>query len=399
VIESLKSILLKPGREKSVLRRHPWVFSGAVAKVEGDPLPGETVTVLKSDHTPLALAAYSPKSSILARIWAWDAQEEIGIRFFENKLRIAINLRKDNSFLQNSSNACRLVFAESDGLPGLVVDQYGHYLVLQLQTVGVEYWKKELVSSLREITGCDNIYERSDLDVRRLEGLTERVGVLTGQEPPEQVEISEHGLRYLVDIRGGQKTGFFLDQRDNRLWLQHFAAGKKVLNCFCYTGGFSLNAERAGAAEVISIDSSKDALALAQRNASLNGCRMEQMTWLEADVFQQLRRFRDEGQSFDLIVLDPPKFAPTAQHAARAARAYKDINLLAFKLLRPNGVLFTFSCSGGISMELFQKIVADAALDAGVTARILYKLHQAADHPVALPFPESEYLKGLVCQV
>ena len=370
-----------------------------MAGVEGDPQPGETVTVLQSDHTPVALAAYSPKSSILARIWTWDVQEEIDIRFFENKLRIAIILRKGNSFLQNSSNSCRLVFAESDGLPGLVVDQYDHWLVLQLQTVGVEHWKNELVSSLQEITGCENIYERSDLDVRRLEGLPERAGVLSGQEPPDQLEINEHGLRYLVDVKHGQKTGFFLDQRENRRLVQQFADERKVLNCFCYTGGFSLNAERAGAEEVVSIDSSADALALAQKNAFLNGCHPDRMTWLEADVFQQLRRFRDEGQSFDLIVLDPPKFAPTAQHAARAARAYKDINLLAFKLLHPGGVLFTFSCSGGISMELFQKIVADAALDAGVTARILQKLHQAADHPVALPFPESEYLKGLVCQV
>jgi 23S rRNA (cytosine1962-C5)-methyltransferase len=398
-VESLKSILLKPGREKSVLRCHPWIFSGAVAKVEGDPQPGETVTVLQSDHSPLALAAYSPRSSILARIWTWDVQEEIGIRFFKNKLRIAINVRKENHSFQNSSNACRLVFAESDGLPGLVVDQYDNWLVLQLQTVGVEHWKNELVTSLREITGCENIYERSDLDVRRLEGLPERVGVLSGQQAPEQVEINENGLRFLVDVKNGQKTGFFLDQRENRRLVQQFAAGKKVLNCFCYTGGFSLNAARAGAAEVVSIDSSADALALAQKNASLNGCRLDQMTWLEADVFQQLRRFRDEGRSFDLIVLDPPKFAPTIQHAARAARAYKDINLLAFKLLRPGGVLFTFSCSGGITMELFQKIVADAALDAGVTARILQKMHQASDHPVALNFPESEYLKGLVCQV
>ncbi len=280
-----------------------------------------------------------------------------------------------------------------------MVDQYDHWLVLQLQTVGAEHWKNELVSSLHEITGCENIYERSDLDVRRLEGLPERVGVLSGKEPPDQVEISEHGLRYLVDVKHGQKTGFFLDQRENRRLLQQFSAGKKVLNCFCYTGGFSLNAERAGAAEVVSIDSSADALALAQKNASLNGCRLDHMIWLEADVFQQLRRFRDERQSFDLIVLDPPKFAPTVQHADRAARAYKDINLLAFKLLNPGGMLFTFSCSGGVSMELFQKIVADAALDAGVSASILQKSAPGADHPVALTFPESEYLKGLICQV
>jgi 23S rRNA (cytosine1962-C5)-methyltransferase len=395
----VKSIVLKPGREKSVLRHHPWIFSGAIAGVEGEPQPGETVTVLNAKRVPIAQAAYSPKSSIMARIWSWQPQEEIGIRYFENKLRIAINKRKEIPSVINNTNAIRLVHAESDGLPGLIVDQYDSYLVLQLLTTGVESWKDSIVRSLQEITGIQNIFERSDVDSRLLEGLKGRSGVISGNEPAEEIEINEFGIHYLVNIRTGQKTGFFLDQRDNRQKVQEFARNRRVLNCFCYSGGFSLNAARAGAVEVISIDSSADALQLAQKNAQLNGCDPERMSWVEADVFQQLRTYRDERQNFDLIILDPPKFAPTIRQVPKAARAYKDINLLAFKLLRPGGVLFTFSCSGGISMELFQKIVADAALDANVDARITGKLHQAADHPVALNFPESEYLKGLICQV
>lgn len=395
----MNSLILKPGRERSLLRKHPWIFSGAIARLEGDPQPGDTITVLQADRQPLGLAAFSPKSSIIARIWSWDAQEDIGIRFFENKLRIAINKRNENRFLQKSTNACRLVYGESDCLPGIILDRYDRWLVVQLLTSGAERWKKEIIQSIHTITRFDNIYERSDLDVRKLEGLSEHAGVLSGDVPKGPIDIQEYDIHYLVDIQHGQKTGFFLDQRENRRKVQEYAAGKKVLNCFCYTGGFSLNSEKAGANEVVSIDSSADALALAQKNARLNDCRLDRMSWLEADVFQQLRRYRDENQTFDLIILDPPKFAPTIQHTAKAARAYKDINLLAFKLLNPGGVLFTFSCSGGISLELFQKIVADAALDADVQAQILEKLHQATDHPIALNFPESEYLKGLICQV
>jgi len=395
----LKAILLKPGREKSVRRHHPWIYSGAIEKVEGDPQPGETVTVFGSTREPLALAAYNPGSSIVARIWSWEFTEEINKSFFKNKLRKAIDQRRRNPFLQKSTNAFRLLYAESDQLPGLVLDQYDQWLVVQLLTAGVEYWKNELVEAIKEVTEIENVFERSDLDVRRLEGLSERTGVLSGEEPPELIEIVENGIRYLVNIKSGQKTGFYLDQRENRQKICEYAFEKRVLNCFCYTGGFSLNSLKAGAAEVVSIDSSADALELGQKNALLNGCRLGHMTWYEADVFQQLRRYRDEGRTFDLIVLDPPKFAPAMRNVSRAARGYKDINRLAFKLLEPGGILFTFSCSGGISMPLFQKIVADAALDAGVQAQIIQKLHQASDHPIALNFPESEYLKGLICQI
>jgi 23S rRNA (cytosine1962-C5)-methyltransferase len=393
-------IVLKPGREKSVLRHHPWIFSGAIARVEGDPQPGETVLILQADKTPIASAAISPKSSITARIWSWNSEEEINPKFINEKLRIAIVKRKNSFYLAKiKTNAYRLVHAESDGLPGLIVDRYEDWLVVQFLTTGAEYWKNVIVKSLSELTGLKNIYERSDVDVRLLEGLSQRLGSLSGLEPPEHIEINEDGIQYLVNIKSGQKTGFYLDQRENRQKAGDYSSGKSVLNCFCYSGGFSLNAARGAASEVISVDSSADALALAQKNAQLNKIDPGNMTWINADVFQQLRRFRDEGRSFDKIILDPPKFAPTVQQVEKAARGYKDINLLAFKLLKPGGILFTFSCSGGISMELFQKIVAYAALDAGVSAQILEKLHQAADHPIALNFPESEYLKGLICQI
>jgi 23S rRNA (cytosine1962-C5)-methyltransferase len=396
----MNSIILKPGREKSILRHHPWIFSGAIAKIEGNPEPGETVSVLKADKTVIASAAFSPRSSISARIWSWVPEEVIDSQFINNKLRIAINKRNTLSIInQKSTNALRLVNAESDGLPGIIVDCYADWLVVQLLTTGAELWKDVIVKSLNEITRIENTYERSDVDVRKLEGLPQRVGPLAGKEPPDTIEISEYGIKYIINIKTGQKTGFYLDQSENRRKVADYSSGKSVLNCFCYSGGFSLNAAMGGATEVISVDSSADALALAEKNAQINKIGPRIMSWVNADVFQQLRRYRDEGRSFDLVILDPPKFAPTIQQVEKAARGYKDINLLAFKLLKPGGILFTFSCSGGISMELFQKIVADAALDAGVSAQILEKLHQATDHPIALNFPESEYLKGLICQV
>jgi 23S rRNA (cytosine1962-C5)-methyltransferase len=396
----MNSIILKPGREKSILRHHPWIFSGAIAKIEGNPEPGETVSVLQVDKTFIARAAFSPKSSISARIWSWDPEEVIDSQFINNKMLIAINKRNTMpTIYQKGTNAFRLINAESDGMPGIIVDRYSNWLVVQLLTTGAEHWKDVIVKSLKEITEIENIYERSDVDVRKLEGLMQRVGPLAGKEPPDTIEITEYGIKYLINIKTGQKTGFYLDQRENRRKVADYSSGKSVLNCFCYSGGFSLNAAIGGAAEVISVDSSADALALAEKNAQINIIDNRIMSWVNADVFQQLRRFRDEGRSFDLVILDPPKFAPTVQQVEKAARGYKDINLLAFKLLKPGGILFTFSCSGGISMELFQKIVADAALDAGVYAQILEKLHQSADHPIALNFPESEYLKGLICQI
>lgn len=294
----------------------------------------------------------------------------------------------------------RLIHAESDGLPGVIADQYGDTVVVQLTSAGADKWRKAIVAGLVKATGCARIYERSDSDVRGLEGLEPATGWLYGEAPAGGLSIAENGVRLAVDVVGGHKTGFYLDQRENRAWLRSVAAGKDVLNCFCYTGGFSLQALAGGAASVLSIDSSGPALAQARANLALNPqLPAERAEWLEADVFQALRDFRKAGRTFDLIVLDPPKFAPSAAHAERAARAYKDINLLGFRLLRPGGLLMTYSCSGGVGLELFQKIVAGAAQDAGRDARIVRRLAGDADHPVALNFPEGEYLKGLLVQV
>ncbi|MGB9897421.1 class I SAM-dependent rRNA methyltransferase, partial [Thermanaerothrix sp.] len=299
----------------------------------------------------------------------------------------------------SSTTAYRLIHAESDGLPGLIVDRYRDWLVVQILTVTMEVWRDVIFKSLRQSTGFDHIYERSDVEVRSLEGLTSRVGPCGETLPPPMVEIQEYGHRFWVDIQHGQKTGFYLDQRENRRIVGHLAAGKEVLNAFCYTGAFSVYTLAGGAKSVCSIDVSGEALRLAQENLKLNGFDPEQHEWVEGDVFQVLRHFRDVGRKFDLIILDPPKFAPATAQIARAARGYKDINWLAFRLLRPGGLLVTFSCSGGVTPELFQKIVADAALDAGVEGRILMRLYQAPDHPVALNFPEGLYLKGLVVEI
>ena len=390
-------IILKAGREKSLLRRHPWVFSGAIDAVNGSYVSGDTVAVRDVHGTFVAWAAWNPDSQISARVWSWHEQETIDADFFRRKIAAALAARQALALAQDSSGM-RLIHGESDGLPGLIVDQYGDVLVMQLGSAGPERWRDTLVDALQALCAPACIYERSDSDGRELEGLPKRCGVLRGTLP-DQVTVLEHGLRFAVDVAGGQKTGFYLDQRDNRALTGALAHNKDVLNCFCYTGGFSLYALRNGARSVLSIDASEGALQLAQRNVELNGLDADKAEWLCADVFEALRKLRDQNRKFDLIVLDPPKFAPTAAFAEKAARAYKDINLLGFKLLRPGGLLFTYSCSGGISDELFQKIIAGAALDAGVDAQIVKKLQAAPDHPVLLSFPEGAYLKGLVLRV
>jgi 23S rRNA (cytosine1962-C5)-methyltransferase len=316
--------------------------------------------------------------------------------FFRKRIRSAINSRSTFQ-VSGSSNACRLIYAESDGIPGLIVDRYGDVLVLQSLTAGAEYWKEIFADLLLEETGCTAIYERSDADVRELEGLEPKVGLLRGDNPQPPITIHENELKFNVNFASGHKTGFYLDQRLNRRRVCELAQDKDVLDCFCYTGGFTVNALAGGAKSVLSVDSSADALSLCKENIALNHLPSDKHTALEGDVFQLLRKFRDERRSFDMIVLDPPKFAPTAAHADKATRAYKDINLLAFKLLRPGGTLVTFSCSGGVDAGLFQKIIAGSALDAGVDAQIVEFLSQAPDHPISLHFPEGAYLKGLVC--
>jgi 23S rRNA (cytosine1962-C5)-methyltransferase len=355
--------------------------------------------VLADDLRPLGRAAYSPRSQIRARFWTFDPAEAVDDAFFKRRIAAAV-ARRDALPDLRGQQGVRLIHAESDGLPGVIADRYGDTVVVQLTSAGADTWRAAIVAALLKATGCARIYERSDSDVRGLEGLESATGWLHGEASGEAPVIVENGVRLAVDIAGGHKTGFYLDQRDNRALLGQLAAGKDVLNCFCYTGGFSLQALAGGAATVLSIDSSGPALAQARANLALNpALPAGQAEWLEADVFQALRDFRKGGRQFDLVVLDPPKFAPSAAHADRAARAYKDINLLGFRLLRPGGLLMTYSCSGGIGLELFQKIVAGAALDAGRDARIVRRLSGAGDHPVALSFPEGEYLKGLLVQV
>lgn len=391
-------VQLKPGREKSLLRRHPWIFSGAVDEIRGSPSGGETVEVHSASGEFLALGAYSPKSQIRIRVWSWQKDQVIGPQFFRARLERSLAARQA-LIDSDQTNALRLVHGESDGLPGLVVDRYADTLVVQCLSMGIEHWRGLLFDLLAELTGVDSVFERSDVEIRRLEGLPIRMGLVSGSEPPIPLTIFENELNFLVDIKTGHKTGFYLDQRANRNRVGGFAHGRDVLDCFSYSGGFTLSALAGGAKSVLAVDTSSNALSLARENLALNGMRQDRVNFEEGNVFQVLRSMRDQGRSFDLIVLDPPKFAPTASQAKHAARGYKDINLLSFKLLRPGGLLATFSCSGGISADLFQKIVAGAALDAGVEAQILERLHQGPDHPVALNFPEGAYLKGLLVRV
>jgi 23S rRNA (cytosine1962-C5)-methyltransferase len=386
------SVKIQPGREKSALHRHPWLFSGALMPMAGTPESGETVRVLDNNGRFLGWAAWSGESQIRLRFWSFDERETIDRDFFRQRLSRAIQLRAG---MDHAGNAMRLVNGESDGLPGLIVDRYGEVLVVQLLSVGPEAWREVLCDELQALTGARALYERSDADVRELEGLPLRSGLLRG-ELPTVTDITEHGLRYRVNIEAGQKTGFYLDQRANRQRIGDLARGADVLNCFCYTGGFSLAALRGDARSVLSVDSSGDALDAARVNLSLNGLPSERAEWIEADVFQYLRLLRDKGRSYDLIVLDPPKFAPTAQHVERASRAYKDINLWAMKLLRPGGHLATFTCSGGMTAELFQKVVAGGAWDAKADMQLVGRFTADVDHPVSLNFPEGDYLKGLL---
>ncbi|MCB2005591.1 MAG: class I SAM-dependent methyltransferase [Rhodoferax sp.] len=389
----MKVLRLHPGKERSLLRRHPWIFESAIAKGGGDA--GETVRVESHAGEFLAWAAFSPHSRIRARAWSFDADQRIDADFFDAACATAIAAR---SRFDIDSDALRLVHGESDGLPGLVVDRYGDTLVAQFQSAGTERWKPVLADALLRHTGTTRLYERSDTSSRKLEGLEPATGWLRGDGPLE-LELREHGWGLGLNIAQGHKTGFYLDQRDSRARFARAARHgqwSEVLNCYCYTGGFSVAALHGGAGHVCSIDSSASALALAQGNLERNGFASNRYELIESDVNAALRRFGAQGRCFDAIVLDPPKFAPTSAHAERAARAYKDINRLAFKILRPGGSLFTFSCSGGISVDLFHKIVASAGIDAGVDGYIIGHLGGAPDHPMTIAFPEGEYLKGLV---
>lgn len=389
----MKSIRLRDGKERSLLRRHPWIFDGAIASGGGDA--GETVRVESHAGQFLGWAAFSPSSKIRARVWSFNESQRIDASFFVARIAQAIKAR---SRFDIKSDGMRLIHGESDGLPGLVVDRYADTLVAQFSSCGAERWKSVIVEALLAQTGLKRLYERSDASVRSLEGLPEATGWLAGSGDTG-ITITEHGWKLSLDVAEGHKTGFYLDQRDSR---QKFAATtrrlqfERVLNCYCYTGGFTVAALAGGAGHVTSIDSSGPAIERAQANVALNGFAASRTTMLDADVNAMLRQYQREGKTFDAIVLDPPKFAPTIKHAERAARAYKDINRLALAILEPGGVLFTYSCSGGISADLFHKIVASAGTDAGVDGFITERMGGAPDHPMTIAFPEGEYLKGLV---
>ncbi|MCS6861634.1 MAG: class I SAM-dependent rRNA methyltransferase [Abditibacteriales bacterium] len=387
----LPSVILKRGRERSVINRHPWVFSGAVSHVSGDVQPGDIVDVRAHDGAWLGRGAVNPHSDVFVRLMTWDESQAVDEAFVQERLAATIARR-------GGQQTCRLVYLEADGLPGLIVDRYGDVVIVQILTPAMERWRDVVVNALVECVQPRSLYERSDTDVRQREGLSLRTGVLWGAEPPELIQVVAEGTAFLVDVRRGQKTGFFLDQRINHWQVAAYCAGKTVLNCFSYTGGFAIAALKRGAQKVINVDTSADALALAARTAELNGVA-DRMENVQADVFQFLRQCRDDGAQFDVIILDPPKFAHSKAALDRACRGYKDINWLAMRLLKPAGILVTFSCSGLVTPALFQSVVAGAAVDAQRTGRIIAKLSQPPDHPILLTFPESEYLKGLVCAV
>jgi len=441
----VSQVILKPGRDKPVRQHHPWIFSGAVTRVKGDAADGDVVDVVSSDGTWLARGFLNRKSQIVVRLLTWREDEAIDREFFARRLALAYEARM-GILADPGTSACRLVNAESDGLPGLIVDRYDGWLVTQFLALGVDRWKEEIVKQIgptvgpvveRRVFSVQGVYDRSDVEVRAKEGLPQMTGVLAGDEPLDLVEIRENGLHFLVDVKRGHKTGFYLDQRDNRRKVAPYLRGRDVLNCFAYTGAFAVYAMAAGAKSVANVDTSADALAIARRNVELNqaqSCHSERsgvgynaeslsrktetpslrsgqalrrfeaqgdtsVEYIVGDVFAELRRFRAEGRTFDAVILDPPKFAQNDQQLKRAARGYQDINRVAMNILRPGGILVTFSCSGLVSPDLFQKIIFSASLEAERDVQIVEKLGQSSDHPILVTLPESEYLKGFVCRV
>jgi len=400
---AVHQLILKPGKERSLARRHPWIYATAIAQVTGAPAAGDLVEVRAADGRWLAWAAYAPDSAIRARCWSYQESDRIDRDWLAARVRGAVDRR---ARLAEHSSALRLVYGEADLLPGLIADRYGDQLVVQMQAPGVEAQREMLLDALCEATGCRDVFDRSDGALRAREAMVSQAGPLRGQPPAERIRIHEHGLSYWVDVRRGHKTGFYIDQRDNRRLACELARelvatlgrAPRALNAFCYTGGFSVALARGGAQHVTSVDSSADALALARSHVQLNGLDPSWFQWRCADVFEQLRACRDAGERFDLIVLDPPKFAASHHQVDRAARAYKDINLNALRLLQPGGLLMTFSCSGAIDVDLFQKIVAGAVIDAAVECVMRARLGAGADHPMLMTHPEGEYLKGLLLQ-
>jgi 23S rRNA (cytosine1962-C5)-methyltransferase len=394
----VSTIWLAKGRDRSLRRRHPWIYSGAIARVDGNPARGEVARVVDHKGAFLAWAYHNNRSQIHARVLDWDEDASIDEAWWLARVKEAIERRRDLPSLK-SSDVCRLVYSESDGLPGLIVDRYGDYLVVQVHTAGVERVKDVIVAALVAAVSPKGVFERSDQETRKIEGLEAAGGLRAGEAPPERIEVSEGGYRFAVDIKTGQKTGFYIDQRDNRRYVAEYAGGKDVLDLFSYSGGFSVYALGAGAAHSTLVDSSYAALELAELNLASNGVEESRVDIIHGNASEVARSYRDEGRLFDMVIADPPKFAQARAHIEKAERAYKDVNLLGMKLLKPGGVLATFSCSGAMDIEHFSKVITWASVDAERQVQILQRLSQSADHPVMPSFPESEYLKGLICRV
>jgi 23S rRNA (cytosine1962-C5)-methyltransferase len=394
----VSSIWLWKDRDRSLRRRHPWVYSGAIARVDGDPAPGEVARILDHKGLFLAWAYHNKRSQIHARVLDWDETASIDEAWWFRRVREAVERRRDLPSLEGSS-VCRLVHSEADGLPGLVVDRYGDHLVIQVLTAGIERVRNVILDALVDAVGPRGIFERSDQETRKIEGLDATAGLLVGEAPPDRLEVCEGGYRFVVDIKGGQKTGFYIDQRDNRRYVAAYAPGRDVLDLFSYSGGFSVYALGAGASRSTLVDSSFAALELAEENLAANGIDDPRVEIIHGNASEVARSFRDGGRRFDMVIADPPKFAQARAHLEKAERAYKDVNLLGMKLLKPGGLLATFSCSGAVDIEHFSKIITWASVDANRQVQILQRLSQSADHPIMPSFPESEYLKGLICRV
>ncbi|CAM4184416.1 23S rRNA (cytosine1962-C5)-methyltransferase [Pedobacter westerhofensis] len=391
-------VILKKGKEKAALQKHPWIFSGAIDKVKGSPLNGEVVKVLAADKSFLAYGYYNSDSRVAVRLLEWDEEKTIGKDWYHSKLKQSIAARA-HVLNNEDTNTCRMVFSEADYLPGLIVDKYANFLSLQILSAGIENVKADIIDILRTELNPAGIFDKSDATARTHEKLELSQGLLWGETPPEFIEVRENGVRYHINIAEGQKSGFYCDQRDNREILAAYTKDREVLDCFCYSGGFTLNSLKNGAKHVTSVDSSALAIETLQHNLGLNGFTEDQQTSIQSDVNKQLRAFKDEERKFDVIILDPPKYAPSRSALDRAARAYKDLNRLGMLLLNPGGIMATYSCSGAVDLETFKQIIAWAALDAGKEVQIIRQFHQPEDHPVRISFPEGEYLKGLLIRV
>lgn len=391
-------VFLKKGKEKAVLQRHPWVFSGAIERVKGKPANGDIVKLLDAQNRFMAYGFYNDQSRVALRLLEWDETVTVDDNWFRQKVATAVESR--NYVLQSGkTNTCRLIFSEADYLPGLIVDKYADYLSVQILTSGIQNNIAVIIDELQQLLQPKGIYDKSDASSRAHEGLETVNEVLAGSPPPEIVQVKENGIVYGINIAEGQKSGFYCDQRDNRHLLAAYVQDKAVLDCFCYTGGFTLNSLQQGAATVTSVDSSALAIDTLRQNIELNGLDVTKHTAVQSDVNKQLRRFKEEGQMFDVIVLDPPKYAPSRSALVRASRAYKDLNRVAMLLLNKGGLLATFSCSGAMDIDNFKQVLAWAALDAGKQVQFIHQFCQPEDHPVRASFPEGEYLKGLLCRV